>query len=49
MRKLLMNESEPVSLDEPFVGFFDTTDHSLDWDWDPSSPNVVDDPDFWRE
>jgi hypothetical protein len=48
MRKILMNQAEPVTLDEPFVGFFDSTQDPLDWTWDPKAPNVVDDPDFWK-
>jgi hypothetical protein len=48
MRKILMNQAEPVTLDEPFVGFFDNTQEPLDWTWDPKAPNVVDDPDFWK-
>lgn len=46
MRKALMNQYEPVTLDEPFAGIFDPPP-DIDWG-DPSGYPVVRDDDFWK-
>lgn len=47
MRKALMNQYEPVTLDEPFAGIFDPQP-MLDWSWDRPEVNVVSDDEFWK-
>lgn len=50
MRRMLMNQAEPVTLEEPFVGFFDVQPDVV-WDEvaiNPSRYTVVEDTDFWK-
>lgn len=47
MRKALLNQYDPITLDEPFAGIFDPQP-IMEWDGGARSYNVVKDDDFWK-
>ena len=48
MRRMLMNQAEPVTLEEPFIGFFDVQPEVTWEDATSSRYAVVEDTDFWK-